>query len=111
MTSVSVDDVETGIACAHRRLAVPAPEIADVFFVHCPGLNRLIAVGNRVRRPHRDFPAVAVRAVVADVDQFDAGQSAVLMNAIGEQLQGGDVFFIPDSRFRCRRNFRGMVYL
>ena len=51
VAGVAVDDVETGLPGAQRRLAMPAPIVADILLVHGPRLRRVIGVHRLVRRP------------------------------------------------------------
>ena len=94
VTRIDVDDVEAGLACPQRRLAVPTLELANVAPVHALGLP---GVDARRRRAHaeRGLSARQVRHIAAAVPELDAGERPVRMHRLGHRGEIAEVAVIP----------------
>ena len=83
-----------------RGLEVPALQIADVGFVHGPGLDRIVDTRRSAERSDRGFPCVVVGTGRAPVPQLHSGERTVVVDLVDHEAQGPDVLVVPDRRRR-----------
>ena len=109
---VDIDDVVAGAFRADRGVAVPAPEVGDVFFAGAP---RLLLFGSESDHGHmrgadRRHATVEVRRVGAVVGEFGAGEGAAFVYFVGDAGERGDVVVVPEAQFHIGRDVRGRMH-
>lgn len=96
MPGIDHDNVEPCLACTQGAFAVPAAIGADIFDIHCAGLDGVVKPRNRtIHRANGNLAAVNVAGIVTIVDQFDGGEAAVLVDGIAHAGQIRHVRIVP----------------
>ena len=98
MRAVDVDDVEAGIARAHRRIDVVLLHLRDIVEIHFLAVGQRLELGRVLARAARCRARFHVRRVRGAVPQLDTGQRVELVDVIGHRAQVAHVARIPDAR-------------
>ena len=113
MGGIDINEVKAGALGPLHRLEMPFADVADVLHIHASRLHRIIGEGGdrQMRRAHRHFAGIKVRAVHAVIGQLDPGQRPALMDLVHHARERRNIAVIPQAQLDERCDFRGVVKL
>ena len=84
VSGVQADQVKARGFRAQAGIAVPAAQVADVFFAHRARANRVGSIGSdrHCRRRQRHFLGIKIRAVDTGISQLGSGERAVFVRRV-----------------------------
>ena len=112
MRAIEADQVEACCPAPLGGIYKPTPQIANVLFVQCTRLYRIIGEGSdrHCGWRKRHFFGVKVGAVDTRVSELNAGECAVLFHLFGHFRDHRDIGVVPETKLDEGCDLGGMVH-
>src|SRR5579875_268412 len=104
--AVAIDNVESSIASASRRLDIEFLDAIDVVLIHLVTIGQRLELGGILARAARRLARFHAWCMRASVPELHAGQGAVFMDLLRHRREIADIAIVPQAGRQTMRIVR-----